>query len=261
MKHEYEELLACPVTKEKLVKKGSLYYSSIYHYGKTNGCWNFIPEELEELNSPLWKVWKTLQDNGVASYSNSPTNNLGVGPRKDFLDFASFCDFKGVVLDVGVGPQISPTHIEYNEKKNVHFIGIDPLIGVQPRKFDFVLGLGEYLPFKNASFDQVLFVTSLDHFIDPVKALQEAKRVLKNSGEICVWLGEKDKNAPKPKESPVWYKKLQIPEGAEDPFHFRRFTVAEFMGFIKTAHLKVSKEETHIVDPWRKNCFFKLIKA
>jgi SAM-dependent methyltransferase len=252
--------LTCPVTKEKLTSENGKLLSSKFEYTNTNGFWNFIPNKLEELNSPLWKVWNQLQDNGVSSYKNSPTNNLGVGPRKDFLQFAEFCNFNGLVLDVGVGPQKAPSHIEYNQKADVQFVGIDPLEGHQPRDFAFVQGLGEYLPFKNDLFNQVLFVTSLDHFIDPVIALQEAARVVMPDGDICVWLGEKDKNAPKPATSPDWYKALQIPEGAEDPFHYRRFSVVDFKTFLPKANLTITEEKIIEVDQWRKNCFYRLKK-
>lgn len=252
--------LLCPVTKEKLVEKNGKLTSSFSEYSNSNGYWNFIPEKLEELNGPLWKAWDKLQDNGVTSYENSPTNNLGVGPRKDFMQFAEFCNFNGLIIDIGVGPQKSPTHIEYNTKTGVTFIGLDPLVGQQPRNFAFVQGLGEYLPFGSELFDQALFVTSLDHFIDPIIALKEAKRVIKKDGSVCVWLGEKDKSAPKPAESPEWYKALQIPEGAEDPFHYRRFSVDDFKAFLPKTGLKITEEKVIIVDQWRKNCFFRLEK-
>lgn len=250
--------LVCPVTKKPLKEKGGKLVSDFSSYSNKGGFWNFIPDKLKELDSPLWKVWSKLQDNGVSSYNNSPTNNLGVGPRKDFLQFAGFCNFKGLVLDVGVGPQKIPTHIEYCNNSKAKFIGIDPLSGIQPRGFTFVQGLGEYLPFKNGLFDQILFVTSLDHFIDPVIALKEAARVVKQNGSVCVWLGEKDKAAPKPSDNPEWYKALQIPEGAEDPFHFRRFSIEEFKKFLLKTELIITEEMIINVDEWRKNCFYRL---
>jgi SAM-dependent methyltransferase len=252
--------LVCPVTREKLTMQNGKLCSSFGEYTNNGFFWNFIPGKFAELDNSLWKIWNQLQENGVSSYNNSPTNNLGVGPRKDFLQFAEFCDFNGLVLDVGVGPQKAPTHIEFNKKANVTFVGIDPLKGHQPRDFAFLQGLGEYLPFKDELFDQVLFVTSLDHFIDPVIALKEAKRVVKKDGSICIWLGEKDKNAPKPATSPEWYKTLRIPEGAEDPFHYRRFSLAQFRSFVDDIKLSVKDEEIVVVDQWRKNCFYRLVK-
>ncbi len=233
--------------------------NDVYEKDLEGNFWNFIPENLEIFDNEKWNSWNILQDNGVTTYKNDATKNLGVGPRKDFLDFGKFCNFQGIVLDIGVGPQKCPTHIEYNEKEHVFFVGIDPLKGDQPRDFAFVEALGEYLPFKDELFDQVLFVTSLDHFIDPVTALMEAKRVMKKSGEICVWLGEKDKNTPKPIVSPEWYSKLQIPEGAEDPFHFRRFSIEEFKSYLPLAGLAITESKIIEVDQWRKNCFYKIM--
>lgn len=252
----------CPETKKSMIDKSTQLISDSghYNYNTEHNYWNFIPAELKLFDKKLWAAWDVLQSNAMIPYEIEPEKNLGVGPRKDFLQFAEFCNFNGLVLDVGVGPQLSPTHIQYNTKKDVTFIGLDPILGKQPRDFTFVQGLGEYLPFKDNLFDQVLFVTSLDHFIDPVIALNEAKRVIKPNGSVCVWLGEKDKNAPKPSVSPDWYKALQIPEGAEDPFHYRRFSVEDFKQFLKKTELKITDEKIHVVDQWRKNCFYKLMK-
>ncbi len=231
----------------------------VYEKEATGNFWNFIPKNLKIFDNDRWASWNILQENGVTTYANDASKNLGVGPRKDFLDFAEFCNFYGLVLDIGVGPQRCPTHIEYNKKEDVFFIGIDPLIGDQPRDFAFVKALGEYLPFRNELFDQVIFVTSLDHFIDPVVALKEARRVMKKNGEMCIWLGEKDKNTPKPTVSPEWYQKLEIPQGAEDPFHFKRFTIEEFKSYLTLAGLAIKESKIIEVDKWRKNCFYKLI--
>ncbi len=258
------DFFVCPVTKKPLQQNGndSLSDNAGNTYDSKEGFWNFIPKNLDTLNSDIWKVWEQLQDNGVASYKNSPTNNLGVGPRKDFISFGEFCDYKGLMLDIGVGPQEIPSHLEYVKTQNPFtFIGLDPLVGEQPRKFPFVQGLGEYLPFRNELFDRVIYATSLDHFINPVETLLEAKRVLKDDGMICIWSGEKDINTPKPKESPDWYTKLIVPEGAQDPFHFKRFTLSELNQYLVEAGLKVHEEVDIKVDEWRKNIFLKVVKA
>jgi SAM-dependent methyltransferase len=255
------EWLVCPVTKRALKPQGNSLVSEFGNYDKSKGAWNFIPRNLNELDQPIWKTWDHLQKNGVTSYENSPTNNLGVGPRQDYIAFGEFCEFKGMVLDVGVGPQKMPSHVKYVSGRDFKFVGVDPLLGEQPRDFYFVQALGEYLPFKDKLFDQVVYATSLDHFVNPVTALIESKRVLKDDGEILIWVGEKDKNAPKPKESPDWYKSLQVPAGAEDPFHFKRFNIQELLTYFKEAGLKVKTEKVIPVDEWRTNFYFKVSKA
>lgn len=252
----------CPVTKEELIIREDGLYSSHGRFQKNDkyGFWNFMPKDLEDLKGPGWQIWRKLQSNGKIAYKFDPNHNLGVGLRKDFLQFAEFCNFIGDVLDIGVGPQKSPTHMECCSKQNVFFVGVDPLIGRQPRSFAFVQALGEYLPFRNQLFDQVLFVTSLDHFIDPRIPLGEAKRVLKDNGVICMFLGQKDKNSPPPDRSPKWYRKLRIPQGAVDPFHFWRFTSKEFEDYVTEVGLRTEEIAVHRVDDWRKNYFYRLTK-
>lgn len=205
-----------------------------------------------------WKTWKHLQSNGEVSYREDPKNNLGVSNRPDFIRFGEFCDFRGLILDIGVGPQEVPTHID-NFKDKATFIGIDPLMGNSTRKFIFVCGLGEYLPFKEGVFDQVLFVTSLDHVIDPVVVLEEAKRVLKSDGDICIWIPEKAKNCPPPKKSHEWYDNLEKPDNAEDKFHFRRI-YEDIMDYeiLPKNYLKIINKRIERVNAWKRNLFYKV---
>jgi SAM-dependent methyltransferase len=251
----------CPVTKEPLsLREDGMFYSSSGRYGRDPrfGFWRFFPDDHQELSSPEWKTWEQLQQNGVISYQADPANNLGVGYRKDFADFAEFCQLRGNVLDVGVGPQVKPSHLEYSAGGDFFFVGIDPLEGDQPKSFEFIHGLGEYLPFRGELFDKVLFVTSLDHFIDPRAPLREAGRVVRSDGEVCVWLGEKDSDAPKPLVTHEWYEKLTVPSGAEDPFHFKRFSSTEFLGYVAEVGLSVVEHTIHEVSEWKRNHFYRL---
>jgi len=257
------EFFVCPVTKGKLTfydchcvtESGTIYERDVKH-----SFWKFIPKDPDLFKKEEWVIWKALQESAAVSYENDPDGNLGVGERADFLQFAEFCSFDGIVLDVGSGPQSCPTHMEYHSKADVFFIGIDPLVGEQPKRYAFAQALGEYLPFRDDLVDQVLFVTTLDHFINPEYALREAKRVVKEQGQICVWFGEKDKNAPKPPKSPEWYDKLRVPPGAEDPFHFRRFSAREFEQHVLATELQITDEATIYVDEWKRNRFYKLRK-
>jgi len=252
----------CPVTKERLVYKDDRLISSFGAFPRIAdyGYWDFIPYGLRDLNRPEWRAWEILQKNAMVPYTLHPERNLGVGKRKDFLDFAAFAGFSGVVLDVGVGPQKIPTHMEYCSRDDVFFVGIDPLAGEQPREFAFVQGLAEFLPFRDRLFDQVLFVTTLDHFVDPRPALKDAKRVVKKGGFISVWIGEKDRNAPQG-ASADWYEKLIVPDGADDPFHYKRLTAHDFLEHLADTGLMVAERETITIDPWRQNHFFRLCEA
>lgn len=132
-----------------------------------------------------WALWEALQANGEVSYREEADSSLSVGDREDVARFAAFCRLAGTVLDIGCGPQARPSYAGA-----ARFVGIDPLRGEARRDFDFVQGIGEYLPFRDQSFDHVLFATSLDHLLDPVRALREAARVLHPGGTIEIWSGE-----------------------------------------------------------------------
>jgi SAM-dependent methyltransferase len=254
--------LVCPVTHQLLRHEGDWLVSSgphKYPYQAEFNFWDMVPYQIQDLKSPLWKTWNALQENGKVSYQEDPTKNLGVGARQEYLQFKDFVNYQGRILDVGVGPQKAPSHVEYGTPAELeNFVGIDPLTGDNPKQFKFVKGLGEYLPFRDNFFDKTLFVTSLDHFVSPSVALTEARRVMKTDGEICVWLGEKSKDAPKPIKSAPWYESLTVPKGAEDRFHMKRFGFGDFMEMIDALNLRLTEHVCLKQDEWRSNHFIRL---
>jgi SAM-dependent methyltransferase len=256
---QLESILACPMCKERLLfseadssfKCGTCNVSFI----KETGIWNFIPEGIGG-SSPRWKAWEVLQKNGEASYQADPEHNLSVGERTDCRQFSAFCNYQGLVLDVGCGPQPWPAYFDLN--RNASYVGVDPLITDAQGRYPKVKALAEYLPFYENTFDHVLFSTSLDHFVDAIAALKEARRVCKRSGEIDVWLGEKKPGSPKPSRSPDWYRRLTKPELAEDLFHIKRLHVSDFLKDVESAGLAIVQTESHNVDEYRTNYFFKV---
>ena len=157
-------------------------------YGAQEGVMDLTPvpppddEVLER-----WDLWEALQANGASAYERDPPNNLSLGEREDVRAFARFAQLEGRVLDVGCGPQELPS---YATRLNGEFVGIDPLMGRQPRRFAFVKGIAEYLPFADATFDRVLFATSIDHVLSPQLAVAEAARVTRPGGDVVVWVAE-----------------------------------------------------------------------
>ncbi len=70
--------------------------------------------------------------------------------------------------------------------------GLNPSIELlklgRQRGIHGVLGRAEALPFKSSSFDLVLMVVSVCFFEEPLRALEEAYRVLKNDGYLVLGL-------------------------------------------------------------------------
>jgi len=107
--------------------------------------------------------------------------------------FSVFSQNSGLVLDVGCGNDkfSGETYDDagYNYARySCSYFGIDPIAGTH-RDFPFAKAVGEYLPFKSNKFDSVLMVTSLDHLFDPVLAIRESHRVLKNEGFLNIAIG------------------------------------------------------------------------
>ena len=226
------------------------------HYSWLSGTWDLIQSSYR-LSSDLWPVWEQLQANGLVSYAKDPEHNLGIGERPDCLEFSQFCEFDGLVLDVGCGPQALPAYHKFRSDRT-RFVGIDPLIRGSSANFVQFRALGEYLPFRNNVFDHVVFATSLDHFIDPTPALVEARRVSRSNGQIDIWIGEKRLEPPKTVATFDWYMELQKPNVAEDVFHLRRLQSTEVKAIIDTLGLHIVEERIRIVDGFKSNFFCRI---
>jgi len=239
-------------TRVECISCGSTYTRGRYWF-------DFTPPDTRRDGSPLWNAWRQLQANGLASYTAAPERNLSVGDRDDCRQFAAFCSCRGLVLDVGCGPQAWPAYFE--SRAGATYVGIDPLADLGPAAFLKITGLAEYLPFAGGSFDHVLFSTTIDHFVDPSGALREARRVAGDHGEVDVWLGEKDAGAPAPAVSPDWYTKLRQPDLAEDVFHIERLTAERFRELARGAGLRIADETCETIDTYRRHWFFRLRAA
>src|SRR3972149_3217877 len=97
---------------------------------------------------------------------------------------------KGRILDIGCADGVFSKHIlDKSGAKEV--IGIDALQGSiawarkhweDEKRLKFLVSDAHRLPFKDQSFDAVFALEVLEHVFEPVKVLQEIKRVLKKDG-------------------------------------------------------------------------------
>ena len=187
-----EDLLICPICHGPLARitDGSAGTAPTCsncgrRYVQRDGFMDMTPQPVPDPDvKEMWPLWEQLQDNAVIAYEADPVANLSVGPRRDARLFAEFSQVTGLTLDIGCGPQAAPS---YGLDAAARLVGLDPLAGVQPRSFDFVQGIGEYLPFASGTFDTILLATSLDHMLVPTRVLDEARRVLKPSGKVSIW--------------------------------------------------------------------------
>lgn len=149
---------------------------------------------------------KTSQKDYYDSYEDFDAIELGVVDgreneyRKRFISrraekMAKIADLddESTILEVGCGTGIYSTHWV---KPSIKFYGLDISRGMLRRaatKIDsvsdktlFIEGDAEHLPFRDASFDAVLSVNSIEHLDDIPIALKEMKRVCREGGKIVL---------------------------------------------------------------------------
>jgi ubiquinone/menaquinone biosynthesis C-methylase UbiE len=193
-----EAILADPVTKTSLTKKENGYYNE-------NGGFFPLADKVPDFrvhinhNEEEWKKgqdvyesWKSKQllkaENDESIYSNEQITDAPMYQR---------LPLKGRVLDVGGNLGNIRKYISDNQE----YCSLDPFAGLHKLAdgkamlfkyypmhlpLNFVAGFAEFLPFKNDCFDTVNMRSCIDHFFDPMLALHEAKRVLKNNGTLII---------------------------------------------------------------------------
>jgi SAM-dependent methyltransferase len=133
-----------------------------------------------------YRAWRDLQDEAESSYAVRTEGHFSVESYPPALECgAVVARYSGEWLDVGCGKLACPSYMHAG--KEIEFFGIDPMPLAVRRNFPFVLAMGDFLPFQEASFDGVMFSSSLDHCIVPLQALEEAYYVLRPGGMLIIW--------------------------------------------------------------------------
>jgi ubiquinone/menaquinone biosynthesis C-methylase UbiE len=137
------------------------------------------------------KEWLEIHNRAAGMYINSEWSRevlLGVAKKRKKL----FAQAAGNVLDVGCGYGINFPYLT----KADHITGMDfspvmlakarSLIRSSRANIDLREGNAEALDFADNTFDTVISTLSTCSFYDPVKALQEMRRVCKPDGKILL---------------------------------------------------------------------------
>ena len=92
-----------------------------------------------------------------------------IGPDKD-------------LLDLGAGAGIVPEMNFKGHARRVCGVDPDPRVAANPNLDDGREGIGESIPYADASFDVVVSDNVLEHLDDPVSVFREVRRVLRPGG-------------------------------------------------------------------------------
>ncbi len=118
-------------------------------------------------------LWQTKQNNLNKWWDTCTIDN---NKPYNIYDYFKLGKIKGSVLDVGCGMPKGTWYID--EFKD--YTGIDP----NPKDDRIINGVAENLPFENNIFDNVLFMSTLQHVEYPHIALGEIKRVAKHGAKL-----------------------------------------------------------------------------
>ena len=200
----YEKLLH---DEDMLIDMYTHAYDAAGYYSQEN-CYKRMCESVEDAHEPE-RQWQSIQTR-YERRTDEPKSQAYVDFAKRVADmFKLFIGVPGLVLDLGcgngkyAGSTYKSVGHEYLDENNT-IIGLDPLHSTEDR-FPVVTAFGEHIPFQNTIFDGVVISSVLDHLVDPVVMLNEAKRVLKDDGKVFIWSSVQE-NRENPHHMHTWTK-------------------------------------------------------
>ncbi len=155
------------------------------------------------INYPeLFPLWQKLYNAALPFYSESIEASCSTWENKFAMGFRDYLNIfaDGYLLDVGSGILKRPVYLEGFPADLLR--GIDPREVDEKAEFKILVGVNEFLPWKNDSFQTVCNATSLDHVIDMNKSLDETARVLSTGGKFVIWYAHVN-GAPPPPKTPI----------------------------------------------------------
>lgn len=144
------------------------------------------------------------------SYDNNNLSDTDVWYQRHMHRARKFLrEARGTVLDIGCD------NIQISRKvfpESVTYLGLDQ--SYKDRSNFRLIGFGEFLPIADQTFDNVSFLTSLDHIFDYQRAIDEAWRILKPNGTLYI-------------ATLLWEDKAEL---FHDHVHFHHFRSYEIFG-------------------------------
>jgi len=149
---------------------------------------------------------------------------------------------KSKVLDVGCGSGFSMQEsIPEGKEFEVHGVDVtEEVITYAKNKrpqFNFKLAYGEDLPYEDKSFDAIISLDVIEHLTDPVKALEEKRRVLRDNGFILLLVVKEHHLLFRM----IWWVWLKLKGGVWHEAHLHIFDEKLLNKMVEKAGLRIDK--------------------
>jgi len=194
------EVKAFSTKKEEIINGEIICSRCRRKYPINEGIPSMLPDELRSRRKPKemsWREWRKrlgVFKQRIKGWTEEDSQKTIAIYRELFRNF---CLIKDSALEIGCGNGV----VRHFLDRNVEYWGIDPdkgwishpflsfkgnIFPCLKEPFPFIQGVGEYLPFKDESFDSVIITATLDHVNSPSKVFNESHRVLKGKGQMLL---------------------------------------------------------------------------
>ena len=200
------------------------------------------------------KTWRKLQKREWQHYrQKGPKGVFSHSGHKIAVAFGKFVGNRvgrgQRLLDIGCGCLELPAYLAPAHWSGVEIVGLDPFDGDRDRLFEFRQGMAEDLPFGDGEFNAVVMASTVDHFVAPKRAMQEAARVLKPGGLLLVWYARR--------WGPKYRRWLENPLSLYNTMHQWAFSDAAMKALVRSAgfgHVAIQRRggpKNRFLEAWK----------
>jgi len=194
-------IIVCPFCKGSLVKvSGGIRcdHCDFIFSDLGGGCFDMMPPGFGTTDGTNWGDRLKEMEDWYQDFLAEPSQAASALAH-DYEPLAgALGELRGSVLDVGGGVGLTREYLA----DGVLYVDVDPSLSwlamdgarmadrfpTLGHRFQFIRGIGEYLPFAPSSFDAAVSCWSLNHASEPRKVFDEVYRVLKPGGRFIAVL-------------------------------------------------------------------------